>query len=225
MILTQAEEFQKRIETAEKGYIIEAIGLRILRPLDQSELTILGSELAQNYRSRCYEYGTACWALGDWLVAGGKQMHINPHGRGPTYEGSQYDFAQKVTGFSRPHLSRLYRVAVAFPYDMRRLGLAFNVHEECLRVPEELRGELLTRAEAEDWSQEDMRQHINGIEARAANTRAIPVQKSLNRNYIHSHVKCPSCSHVFTIKDHKVERPVPIPGASKNPGKWGGFKS
>ena len=192
-VTARTRELEDRLSEAADGYVVEAQGL--LRALTRTGWAVLGKRLVA--RSE----GTA-WALGDWLVEGARGDR--------QWTGGKYAHARRITGYSPEHLSNLFRTASAFPRDSRRPRLSFSIHRETLRVPAELRGELLARAEAGGWTCEDLVRHIQTrllppARAAAHGRRDAAVSKS--RKYYRSPaVRCPQCGHEFPIRGNKVSQ-------------------
>lgn len=132
----------------------------------------------------------ASWALGDWLV-----------------EGSQWDSgfrkSRAITGYSKAHLYNTYRTAGGWPPDQRSKRLSFTAHTELLFEPDySARLNMMTMAEQNDWTAEDIRDYFraNGNSAGVAVGRA--------SYYQHVQVACPHCAHVFPVKGHKITQPA-----------------
>jgi hypothetical protein len=180
----------ERTGTVEQGYAITERGLVVTRTLTEPEWADLGRSLTRRHEG-------SCWALGDWLMYGGRQ------GKGGRWIGSSYRLARRITGYSGSHLSSLHNVAQAYAPAHR--GLApWSLYRDVLPFMLKRRLELLTLARDKGWTSQDLKQHLIGLQPpRLAGTRKGP--------YVPAHVKCPSCAHVFPFKPHRVASPVDLP--------------
>lgn len=207
MFETTTSEVDARTAEIARGYVVEATGLRLLGNPDK--LTHMEwVELGRSLRTRA---DSSAWALGDWLLEGGRT--------GRAWLGnSSYDKAIEITGYSLSFLSRCYRTANAFPRDGRRLAVSWLVHMETLRAPSDMRQGLLTDAEQGRWTADVMRQHIDallgGQSARPMETRS-PLHKAY---YKPRKVKCPECGHVFPVQGHKLPLEPRTVAVRKKPG-------
>ena len=190
----------ERIASLDSGYVLEAQGLVVTRALSRSEWADLGRTIVARIEG-------STWALGDWLIEGGRNTR-------QWYGGSTYDKAREITGYSAAHLSNAFRVATEFPKDSRRPTLSWSVHRETMRLKSDLRGPVLTMAMAKRWSADDVCQHVNSLTQQAKPQIAAVVSrqsavvggvKKPTREYYSSpKVRCPKCHHEFPIKGHKV---------------------
>lgn len=188
-----------RIASLDSGYVLEAQGLVITRELTRTEWMELGRTIVSRIEG-------STWALGDWLIEGGRNTR-QWHG------GSSYEKASQITGYSKAHLSNAFRVAETFPKDSRRPTLSWSVHRETMRLASDLRGPVLSMAIAKKWSADDVCEHVNKLahEAKAKQTvvsKASAVaggtKKPVRQYYQSPKVRCPKCKHEFPIKGHKV---------------------
>lgn len=130
------------------------------------------------------------WALADWLVVG-KAFD-------PAFRKSAI-----VTGYSRPHLWNLYRVAVAFPSHRRSRKLALASHRELLREPDETRRlQFLAEAVQHEWTQSQIAAHLR---LHSSDRPSSPGPNTHADGYQHVQVECPNCEHRFPVKGHKVK--------------------
>lgn len=182
----------ERMATVGEGFVLESQGLVIVKDVSRQEWEAIGRDLVRRTEA-------SVWALGDWLVYGGRTKR-NWLG------GSSYEIASKITGYSKTHLSNAYRTSAAFARDDRRPQLSWSVHRESLRLPVELRGEALREAVEHRWSELDMAVYIDQKEAAARRQQAIPSSRAKRpRQYYESpKVRCPKCQHEFPIKGNKV---------------------
>ena len=88
-----------------------------------------------------------------WLIA-----DILAIGLDKFTSGSLIHSIKNVTGLDRPW--HIIRTARAFPPERRRPGLSFTVHRLCVALPSEVADNLLSRAEAQAWSRDELREHI-----------------------------------------------------------------
>lgn len=192
-------ELASRMQSLEHGYVLEAQGLSVTRDLERREWVTCGQDIVQRVEG-------STWALGDWLVYGGRSDR-NWLG------GSTYDKAIAITGYTAAHLSNAFRVSAAFPRDSRRPTLSWSVHRETLRVHPELRGAVLTLAEGKRWGADAVILHVNAMITKArepskvapAPVLAKGLKKPPTQTYYASpKVRCPKCNHEFPIKGHKV---------------------
>lgn len=202
--LDAQQALRDREREIEMGYIIDAKGLRLLRPLSRDEGVALGKRIHRRLEGHR-------WALGDWLVAGGRTEQ-------DWFGGSTYEAAAGITGYTKAHLSNCYRTCIAYPRDVRKAEeLSFHVHLVSLRVADDLRLPLLKRASAEGWSGDDLTRHVNEMEAAEKTPRA-STHAPHATYYASPKVKCPAtvmclrcgavtpCGTEFTIKGHKVQK-------------------
>jgi hypothetical protein len=179
----------ERSALMERGYILEAQGLVITGEIDKLRWYEIGREIRARVEG-------SVWALGDWLIEGGREDRR-------WTGGSEYEMASQLTGYSKAHLSNAFRVAAAFPQGTRRPTLSWSVHKESLRVNPDDRGELLTKAAHNGWSADDMVLHINKLEA-FHKAPGVSVKQPQRSYYSSPQVRCPECKHEFAIKGNKV---------------------
>ena len=94
------------------------------------------------------------WYLGDWFLFG------TTH-----YSEDKYTAALTVTSRKLQTLYNCRSVAKSFPPERRRAGLKWGHHQAAQGLSEQAADALLLRAEQEDWSVEDVRQHVKGDDA------------------------------------------------------------
>lgn len=187
-------EVLERITTLESGYALEVQGLSVTRELDRTEWINCGKEIVRRVEG-------STWALGDWLIYGGRKEK-------DWLGGSTYERAVEITGYSAAHLSNAFRVATAFPRDTRWPTLSWSVHREATRAPQELRGDILRKAEEMKWGADDVIVYVNKLitVAKEVDPEVKTKEKKPHRSYYSSpKVRCPACNNEFTIKGHKVK--------------------
>jgi hypothetical protein len=183
---------------ATNGVVIGPRGLTVTRELSEEEWLGVGRLITRRLSQ-------ASWLVGDWLVYGGKFSG----GRWSSGIGS-YVLAQEVTGMSRSHLSNCYRTAATFPAGEWLRTLSWAHH--CLLVcePPARQRELISQAESNGWTCNDLRQRI-------VLTRDRPRPRLVNRPsyvYARTHVKCPHCATVFQVQGNKCSPPAAVPEAA-----------
>lgn len=186
-----------RVAMAEHGYVIDGQGLHLTRELHLDEWRALGVEIARRVEG-------AAWALGDWLVAGGRRRdRMEPDGQ--WFTGSIYAEALQITGYDRGHLANCYSVSTAYPRG-KRFALRWSHHREALRVKnEDQRRAVLEQAVAKRWTVQDLSDQLDRI-VTPAQTRLTMTPHTRQRD----RVQCPACAEVFEVRGHKVPR-VPVP--------------
>jgi hypothetical protein len=187
------DQLAERLRSIQAGYAIERNGLTLAGPLDFAQWAEIGRAISARIEG-------SVWALGDWLVEGGRET------RG-WLGGSSYEKASKITGYSKAHLSNAFRASSAFPRDARHPDLSCSAHREVLRLPEAQRQAVLRKAAERRWSADDVAEHINGLieDARPADPVKELAIKQPSRVYYQSpEVRCPHCNTTFPIKGHKV---------------------
>ena len=102
-----------------------------------------------------------------WLIA-----DILTIGLDKFTSGSLIHSIKNVTGLDHPW--HIIRTARAFPPERRRPGLSFTFHRLCVALPSEVVDNLLSRAEAQGWSRDELREHIrdHALEGKIASFEA-----------------------------------------------------
>lgn len=175
------------------GFVLAALGLEIERDISKAEWQRIGLFIARRVDG-------SAWALGDWLVEGGRE------GR-QWYGGSTYDVAAKLTGYGTAYLSRCYNVSRYFTRSARHATLAWSVHAETMRLEPRLRAPALAAAVHERWGVEEMAGYVNKVLAAQAAAAGLPppVPNVKRAKYYRApKVVCPNCKTTFPIKGHKV---------------------
>ena len=90
------------------------------------------------------------WATGDWLIYG--------EGRGDW--GETYTQAIDLTKKSYASLAQYARVSREFNFEARFKTLSWSHHHAVLTLPPGERQELLARCETEQWTRDDVREHL-----------------------------------------------------------------
>ncbi len=195
------EDLREREETTEGGYKILIQGLKFTRILTKGEALTLGRTLVKRRDG-------ASWALGDWLIEGGRTDR-------QWFGGSTYENAAKITGYGISWLSNLHRVCLTFPPDGRHPELSFSTHKEILRAAEHERPRIIKMAKAKSWSSDDVITYVNSLIPKQKSDR-VRQKRTVGSYYSSPKVRCPNvvicrecghssaCRHEFSIKGHKV---------------------
>jgi hypothetical protein len=141
----------------------------------------------------------AAWELGDLLI------------ESRAFDGTCRK-AAALTGYSHTHCLTLRRVAELFPAGLRSARISWGAHSLIAQVQDvDARHALLAMASADAWQQRDVREwlqehgHIKDRTRDAAGDARGRIKHARPTQLVH--VQCPECSHVFTVKGHKVKRP------------------
>jgi hypothetical protein len=201
----------ERTAEVAQGYTIGPLGLRILRELTQTEWALLGKTI----RSRIEG---AQWALGDWLLYGGRDAN-RAEGGAPRdadgqftsngWMGNGYARAAEITGYSVAYLSAVYAAANAFPPDNRDPAVCWTIYARLAHRKPDDRVFLLAKAKAERWSVRDLEAYVaRQLGDVSFTSRSIANRRpdALPHTRKQLHVKCPKCDHVFPVKAHRVDR-------------------
>lgn len=108
--------------------------------------------------------GGAAWALGDWLVFGERRF------------GERYRSALEVTHLDYQTLRNYAWVARSFPPARRHEQLSFQHHAEVAALPAAEQDLWLHRAEAQDWSRNELRRRLT---AQRLQRRAEPMTPAI----------------------------------------------
>ncbi|HEY6890194.1 MAG TPA: LmbU family transcriptional regulator [Solirubrobacter sp.] len=92
--------------------------------------------------------GGAAWALGDWLVFGERRY------------GQRYRSALQATNLDYQTLRNYAWVARSIPYERRHDQLSFQHHAEVAALPAAEQDLWLHRAEAQEWSRNELRRRL-----------------------------------------------------------------
>lgn len=159
-------KFDERLVDVGRGYAVETLGLRLLRPLTEIEWCELGREL----RDRLSGYQ---WAIGDWLALGSV---FGPH-------GEKYNRAADLTGIPIERLQSYYYVSRTYSRARRVAGATWSMHKEAVTIRDDLRLPFLQRAVASGWGmkafvhevslQPKEHPNISGNVSAAARTRPV----------------------------------------------------
>jgi hypothetical protein len=82
--------------------------------------------------------------------------------------GEKYTQAIEATGHKVGYLMNVASVAQKIPAERRHPELSFSHHQEVAALSEPEQTEWLDKAEEEDWSSKDLRQHLRVSKAKAA---------------------------------------------------------
>lgn len=171
-------------------YSFTATALLFERPPTKDEWEVIGRLVA-------YRHAGTTWALGDWLVEGGRQK-ITHADDGEWFAGGVYTEAARITGYSEEHLSNLYRVSKIFPVEDRDPDLQWGHHRAAAAVSARAeRLQLLNLARLHDWTVTRFEQEIA-----SRYPRKRPIAIGLGP----AQVKCPHCTRIFPIQGNKVSR-------------------
>lgn len=183
-------EQAERKKVFSQAFVIEAQGLLILdEDMSEKDWIELGKEITNRREG-------STWALGDWLVFGGRQVKNQNQGR---WTGSGYAEAAKITGYDPSHLVNAYKVSKSFPLGTRVEGVKWSLHRIALTLPTIDRSlSVLREAKKMGWIGVQLHEHIRTLlPARAFNKPA--------GQYKHVEVICPSCKHRFAVKGNKAK--------------------
>jgi hypothetical protein len=182
-----------RIATLDRGYIVDAQGLRIDQPgtITKVKWQQIGRELIRSYdRDR--------WALGDWILAHRGEW------------GDMYTLVMEITGFDRAKSSRLASVAQAFPRGRRDIARVSYSHFALVSSqPVETRIALLKKAELNRLSYSQFQEIVRtvNVDKRTPDQQLLVDNRSQRRvetvKAEPALVKCPNCEHVFQPKAHR----------------------
>ena len=142
-------EIDEQVIGHSRSFLFSDRGLRVVGTPSYQEWEEVGVSL--------YLLGNSvAWALGDWLSYG--------EGRGDW--GETYTQAIDLTKKSYDSLSQYARVSREFTFEARFKSLSWSHHQAVLSLPLDERRVLLQRCESEEWSREELREHLR--EERAA---------------------------------------------------------
>lgn len=194
-------ELAERVLTIEQGFVLEDHGLYVTRDLSENEWQNLGTLITRKRNG-------LTWALGDWLVYGGRE-------EGGRWIGSGYAHAMQITGYSAPHLSNCFRVSSEFSREQRVGSVSWYIHRLVLALPtrtEQLRW--LSEAQEKNWTGADVRARLDTLEAaeqqrvttaeQPARTRHGRPKTGHANGYQLAQVRCPTCGACFPIRGHRV---------------------
>jgi hypothetical protein len=88
------------------------------------------------------------WQLGDWLIA---VEDVYP---------DRYSQAAEATRLSPHTLENKASICRKIPLEARRPGVPFSVHAEVAYLEPEERDRWLDRAQENDWTRDELREHI-----------------------------------------------------------------
>ncbi len=192
-VLDERSRSSDRIATAEAGYVLQDRSLFLIRELTKVEWIDLGHRLARAHEA-------SLWHLADWLLLGGRQ------GAGQTWNGSSYQHAAAITGYSISYLSAIWRVGETFGAELRGLGLSFSFYRMVVHRPD--REALLHRAKVQRWTCDDLARHIETLPPlEPAETYRGKHARARRHGVYHAvEVTCPKCGHVFPPRRHRSAR-------------------
>jgi hypothetical protein len=189
-----SNQLLEKISTADRGYVIEARGLRLTRSIDTEEQwEKIGREISEKH-----DYYQ--WALGDWINLNKGTFQKGEHGR---FEGDKYDKAVKITGFSYHHIVSLAKTCEVFGAERREpRGLRFSFFRVGKHLPIERQAPMLTKAYKEGWTVDRFQQEAQKINEGREYSPAVKAKREAGKKAKHK-VKCPNCQHVFPIHGNK----------------------
>jgi hypothetical protein len=191
-------------EAFDLGYTLDPHGIVVTRELTDEEWRALGAIIVRRHEG-------ATWALGDWLVLGGRHEKTGPH-------DTPYAEAIMITGYSREYLAKAYTVAKRFPRGTRVVGANWAMHYAVMGLVFNAAVALLETARDEHWTADRLSieiQHLAAAQA-AADQRRIDYTEALrasatprSKHFARAtppQVQCPTCKARFTIRGHRVKR-------------------
>lgn len=119
----------------------DATGLSLPDALPFEEWCELGRTLLTNQRR-------ANWMVADWAHFGLEHFQ------------HQFGFMAEQVGMDAGRLTKMAKVAQAFPESQRAASLSFEVHYECARVEPEQRLLMLNEAQKGKWSQKTAHERV-----------------------------------------------------------------
>lgn len=132
------------------AFLLSPRGLRVVGTPRYNEWAEIGASL--------FTLGNSVmWATGDWLV----------HGEGRGDWGETYSQAIDLTKKSYGSLAQYVRVSREFEFEARFKTLSWSHHQQVLTLPPEERRHVLQRCEDEQWSRDDLREHLRAEKALA----------------------------------------------------------
>lgn len=187
----------ERVEQIEKGYAVENQRLIIFKEnFTQTEWAEWGRALAARHES-------SSWAIGDWLLAGGRR-DWNTNNQ---WTGSAFQEAAKITGYEIARLRVYAKTCELFPPDTRCPTLHFTLHWMATSLPPDMRMEGLKRVELGDgdgkpWTVTQFREHINEQMALPEMADVIEARKKAGTVVSKGPqtIVCPNCQYVIPVE-------------------------
>jgi len=177
-----------------QGYRYELQGLYFFRELTKDEWQNLGQEIIIRHES-------SAWALGDWLIAGGRS-EIIPRMRGEhgafIPSRTVWDEAIKITGYSESTLKQYYRTCLEFPRSRRIPGISFSHHKIIVLhgiIDIKRQKTLLEEAKERKWTTEQLMLTLT----HNFPTEIVPKSISPRKPF----VECPKCHNIFKASKYK----------------------
>lgn len=153
---------------------VKNTGLQVNKDLSYDEWQEYMQQVLQRYRdARDYVDRVSMWMIGDLYCWG--EDHFG-----------EEDAAQAADQYSAETIRVAKWVARNIPPDERSAQLPFGHHQVVAKLPSDQRLEVLTEAETEGWSVNDLKKHLKGSDEK-------PEPQGI----------CPACDHTGPLKEFK----------------------
>jgi hypothetical protein len=179
--------------TRQPSYIITPQGLQLLKDnYTDDEFNAILSDIT-------VQWDKLKWAIGDWLVAGGKRASAKGNNQYSQAKESCYAFAEQVTGKSRDALQSYNAVSEGYQI-MRWPKLCWAVHRLVLAVEPSIRFRYMEKFSTAGLNTTQVREELMRVPPTDRRTPVAPaVEVRARKREIRDPVshRCPECQCVF----------------------------